>query len=162
MRDRVFTNAEIEVLCRLYEDCALTREEESALEKMLEQESDLPETARETLRLMKAQRALAVKANPRKNRWSKVMGVAASLVVGVMAALTFSLIGTGNDNPVTDSDSDAIFVVWQNGRCITGEEARRIALEQECNDLEMMRIVLKSQRELLKVTYASVDPEYVD
>lgn len=155
MTDNRLTSHEIDTLCRLYADGVLSAEEERMLAQVLAQSQGIlsPE-ARKTLRLMKIERSLVAPQVSARTFRHRLAGVAASILIALMAGV--GIIGSSNNAPETD---DAVYVVWRDGRCITGDEAKRIIEDNEKLDMEMLRQVMVKQRELLKVTYASIDTE---
>lgn len=145
-----FTRSEIDALCDLYQDGRLSRNEEKALERILEDSDGLSSIGRETLRLIRAENLLFSHKNRRNRIWRYCVAASVAVIVGCLAYQLLSSPGT---------DDKETFIVWQNGEKITGERARKIAEECQEIDMEMIRQVMKQQREMMKINYASVEVE---
>lgn len=149
-----FNKKELEDLCILYREGHLSREEEKFLHMVLSDSTDLSEEASDTLKLMDAEKLVYSKKRRNfKSRWV-YSSVAASILIACGIAI-----------PVTIHHShktDETFVVWQDGKRITGKEAKEIAEENQRENMEMMRQIMKQQREMMKRNFASVNMDEYD
>lgn len=137
--DDKLTIREIEELCNLYMDCALTSLEEAELEYVLLTTDSDSEIIRETRAVMGLSRELAARPaapaegksgkngkNDKKRRialrrWRRaVTGIAASAAILVASVIGFSSGGA----------SEVEYIAYVGGRQLRGEEAREVAEAQ--------------------------------
>lgn len=130
------TIREIEELCNLYMDCALTSMEEAELEYVLLTTDSDSEIIRETRAVMGLSRELAARPaapangkigkNEKKRRiamrrWrSAVTGIAASAAILAASVIGFSSGGS----------SEVEYIAYVGGRQLRGEQAREVAEAQ--------------------------------
>lgn len=130
------TIREIEELCNLYMDCALTSLEEAELEYVLLTTDSDSEIIRETRAVMGLSRKLAARTaapadgksgkNEKKRRltmrrWrSAVTGIAASAAILAASVIGFSSGGS----------SEVEYIAYVGGRQLRGEQAREVAEAQ--------------------------------
>lgn len=147
----MFSKKEIEALCFLYKEGRLSRSEEKSLRLVLEQTPDLTRVATETLALMDIEdMVFTTKEKKNKKVWKWTFSsIAAAILIacGVALPITIHYYRSADEN----------FVVWQNGEKITGEEAQKLAEESQLEDMEMIRQIMKQQREMMKRNFASVN-----
>lgn len=153
MKYSEFSRKEIDALCTLYEESKLSLEEENSLYILLNQRRDLSPEAVKTLRLMRVERSVVAKNKSGAKPWIKKWAVAAAAAVLVAVSVPY-LISTG------DSPDEAYYVVWQNGKKITGEKAKKMVEESQKIDMEMLRKAMREQREMMRGTYAATDTEF--
>ncbi len=159
------TIREIEELCNLYMDCALTSLEEAELEYVLLTTDSDSEIIRETRAVMGLSRELAARTtapadgksgkNEKKRRltmrrWrSAVTGIAASAAI-----LAASVIGLSSGGA-----SEVEYIAYVGGRQLRGEQAREVAeaqverYRQLERRMDLLREEQKQKLETLK-TYA--------
>ena len=152
---RNFTLRQIEDLCNLYLEGQLSRKEENMLRLILKNARNLPEEGKKTLRIMDYEEKIFTFKKERKTFSWRYSPIAASILI--LIAFTIPFFGDYNQDVNEES-----FTVWQDGRKITGEEARKIAEENQKENMEMMRQIMKQQRELLKRNFAAVNMEDYD
>ena len=151
-----FTHDELSMLCSLYMEGKLSKNEEKQLYLLLEKSVALPDDCENVLNLMKVEEKVFSKRKNKTGRVWKYSSVAASFLVVV------ALIAILQRTPSTSSDNEEIFIVWQDGKKIEGEEARRIAEEEQLKHMQMIREIMKKQREMLKRNFASADLNEAD
>lgn len=147
---------EIETLRNLYIEGKLSREEEKALFLFLSSPHSLSMEEENLFELMQIEKEIfsAVKINKsRKNQFVSL--VAASIILVISLAL-FSSIYLIKDS------KEEIYTVWQNGEKLSEEEAKRVAEENQQQDMEMIRQVMRNQRNMIKRNFASVNMEDYD
>ena len=154
MKDNRLSKEEILQLCQLYMDGQLTKEEENALFLVLSHESALPQEATKTLCLLQAERKVFQTEAIHRRHFLRYSSIAAVLIVLIAIAIPFY----GN----ISTAEDETFVVWQDGEKITGEKARKLVEENQQIDMEMIRQVMRQQREMLKRNFASVNMDDYD
>lgn len=153
MKTHRFTAHEIDTLCCLYLEGKLDIKEEHDLRLLLSNSSDLSEDARQTLSLMKLESAIVNSATSHRKgknfgRWFS--GIAAAAIIAILSIGHFL-----NTSPSTPDED--IYIVWRDGRKITGNEAKLIVEEQERLDMQMFRRIIRLQREQMMGTLAYVD-----
>lgn len=163
--DDKLTIREIEELCNLYMDCALTSLEEAELEYVLLTTDSDSEIIRETRAVMGLSRELATRPaapadgkngkNEKKRRiamrrWrGAVTGIAASAAILAASVIGFSSGGS----------SDVEYIAYVGGRQLRGEQAREVAeaqverYRQLERRMDLLREEQKQKLETLK-TYA--------
>lgn len=154
MKDNRLTKEEILRLCQLYMDGQLTKEEENALFLVLSHESALPQEATKTLCLLQVERKVFQTGAIHSRHFLRYSSIAAVLIALIAIAIPFY----GN----ISTAEDETFVVWQDGEKITGEKARKLVEENQQIDMEMIRQVMRQQREMLKRNFASVNMDDYD
>lgn len=159
------TIREIEELCNLYMDCALTSLEEAELEYVLLTADSDSEIIRETRAVMGLSRELAARTaapangksgkNEKKRRramrrWrGAVTGIAASAAILAASVIGFSSGGA----------SEVEYIAYVGGRQLRGEQAREVAeaqverYRQLERRMDLLREEQKQKLETLK-TYA--------
>lgn len=134
--DDKLTIREIEELCNLYMDCALTSLEEAELEYVLLTTDSDSEIIRETRAVMGLSRELAARPaapadgkngkNEKKRRIAMsrlrgaVTGIAASAAILIASVIGFSSGGS----------SEVEYIAYVGGKQLRGEEAREVAEAQ--------------------------------
>lgn len=163
--DDKLTIREIEELCNLYMDCALTSLEEAELEYVLLTTDSDSEIIRETRAVMGLSRELAARTtasadgksgkNEKKRRltmrrWrGAVTGIAASAAILIASIIGFSSGGA----------SEVEYIAYVGGRQLRGEQAREVAeaqverYRQLERRMDLLREEQKQKLETLK-TYA--------
>lgn len=149
------TLRQVDYLCSLYLEGKLSRKEEKALYYILENAVNLTEENNLVLNLMKAEKKVFSSQKNRKALAWRYSSIAASVLILTSLALPLF-------NGVNTKEKGECFVVWQDGKKITGEEAKKIAEESQKADMEMIRRIMKQQRELLKRNFAVVNMEDFD
>lgn len=152
MNKSEFTKEEISTLCSLFMDGKLSRDEEKFLQLILENTEDLSPQASTVLKLMKAEKNIFSKSrsNNKARRWRYASVAAAILILGGFAISSWIYL-------TPKPEYEETFIVWQDGKRIEGEEARKIAEEEQQRHMQMIREVMKKQRELMKRNFASAD-----
>ena len=150
MKGQEFTTQEIQTLCRLYSQGLLSRKEENLLNKILPLHLDSQEAV-STLEMMETEKLIFSKRKKKLSRIRIYSSVAAAVLI--ICGITIPL-------AVKHSTPDETFVVWQNGEKITGEEARKIAEENQQVDMEMIRQLMRQQREMMKRNFASLNDDF--
>lgn len=150
-----FTHDQIAYLCSQYLAGQLSRLEEKSLYLILKESDSLTDGEREILALIEAESQIyrpTARLKPRKWLYS---GVAAGVCALTAISIPLYLNHLSNQ-------TDETYVVWENGKQITGDEARQKAEEKQKEDMEMIRIMMKQQREMMKRNYASIDADQYD
>lgn len=151
-----FTPQEIDKLCDLYFEGELSVKEEKNLRLLLETTEDLSETGISTLKVMRCESRISrEKKNVKTNRFTWISGIAATLLLG---CLTFGYLL----NSQSRTDSEETYVVWRDGKKITGEEAKMIVDEQERIDMQTLRKIMRLQRQQTMGTMAHVEYNQLD
>lgn len=158
MKDKDLTIDEIKILCELYKEGELNVNEEKALRAVLKSFESLPLEARETLSLMNWEKKLTATGGLKRGSNEKVLKrwwVAATIVL---------LLGIGTSLAIINLNGNVQeeYIVWQNGKKITGKEAKRMVEESQQIDMELLRKVMREQREMIHGFYASTDPEFYE
>lgn len=147
MSNTYFTPEEIDNLCDLYLESALSVKEERLLRSILINGNALSEKAKTVARLIEMERMLVIEHNSEIKRvrsntiihWS--IGVAASLAV--VFAIGWLAIGKVSKEPETH------YAVWQNGVKIYGDQARIIAERNIKKDMEAFNSMIEEQDRLI-------------
>lgn len=147
-----FSSKEMEILRNLYMEGRLSKEEERALYVMLASSPQLSKENLALFHLMKTERK-SFTGNTGKNARRHFFSVAAASIL-LLVSITFFSIGF-----FAPSHQEANYTVWQNGEKLSDEESKKIAEENQQSDMEMIRQVMRSQREMLKRNFASVNME---
>lgn len=154
MTENKFTDQEINHLCDLYLEGQLSREEEKALFKILSEGEALTENAKTSFKIMTAEYSLFDKRTKRKKlRW-----IYSSVAAVALIACSVSIPLAIRHHEV----SKDVYVIWQDGQQITGEEAREMAEESQKQDMEMIRQLMRQQREMMKRNFAIVNMDDYD
>lgn len=154
MKDNKFSNEELIGLCSLFMEGKLTKEEENALYIVLSQEAMLPEECESILKVMQAERNI-FKEKTLNKKLIKLSTVAAAVLALAAIGLPFFC-----DVKYTDKNENC--VVWQDGKKITGEEAKQILEENQRIDMEMIRQLMRQQREMMKQNFGYVNMDDYD
>ena len=156
-----FSDSETELLCRLYMEGRLDRIEEKILFTVLSSRVQCTELMTEVLILMAHEsRAFGHDSANMSASKCKLKKYVVAIAAATVAAVTG--IGVGMVHNLKSSHDEGIFIVWENGKEITGNEARIQAEESEKIDLEELRKVLRDQRKLIQNTYATINPDEID
>lgn len=158
MKNNKFSNEELSKLCHFFLEGKLTREEEKALGLILSQRSSLSEECKSVLKIIASEAKIYKRPYHRKRRILRISGMAAA-AAAVLALIAVALPYRDNINR---ADENERFVVLQEGKMITGEEARKLNEERQRLDMEMVRQVMRQQRELMKQNFAYTNIEDYD
>lgn len=146
---------ELNKLCFLYMEGQLSKNEENCLYEVLNNKEKLEALPESVLHVMRAEKQ-AFKKKGFKSRHKWILSGAAAAIL-VLVAVVLPVFGD-----TSSSDSSDSFVVWQDGKKITGEEAKKMAEESQQIDMEMIRQIMRQQREMMKQNYASVNIDDYD
>lgn len=152
MKEITFTSKESEILCSFYINGMLSRNEEKALFLYLQNVNNLSIKEKQVYNLIKAERNLFLKKT--KNHKKIWIYSSAAAVILAVCGITIPLVLRN------DSHDNEQFVVWKNGVYITGDEAKKIAEENQESDMQMIRQIMKQHREMMKRNMATLDEEY--
>lgn len=152
--NKKFTVREIYNLCVLYNEGKLSKDEENVLYGMLQNRTPLPAYCHQTLISMEVEKNVynpALKVLKKKRSPFLKWSVAA-------AAVLFVAVGAGALIGDKKSD-DSSYVVWKDGKKYTGQEAKEMAEDSQFTDMDMLRTVLRQQKEMMRRNYAINDIE---
>lgn len=150
--DKTFTIRDIYNLCVLYNEGKLSKDEENTLYTLLQNRKPLPAYCHQTLISMEVEKNVynpAVKVLKKKKSPLLKWSVAA-------AAVLFVVIGAGALIGNKKAD-EGTYVVWKDGHKYTGQEAKEMAEDSQFTDMDMLRTVLRQQREMMRRNYATND-----
>lgn len=148
-----FTKKEIKSLCDLYMEGELSRKEERMLFLLLDSLDNISPEQKLIRNLMIAEKKIFINDSAKKPRHWIYSGIVASLLV--LCSISIPLIWRSDFN-------EGSYIVWQNGEKITGERAKEMVEEKQFEDMEMIRKIMRQQREMLKRNFASVNMEEYD
>lgn len=155
MSNKELSSKEIENLEILYLNGELTKEEEKALFLVLNSTEKLSGKGKSLLEMMKIEKKIYDGSRKRSYKsYYFSMAAASVILLFSVGLLTFHNLGFGQ--------KEETYIVWQNGERLSEDEAKKIAEEQQQNDMEMIRQVMRCQREMIKRNFASVDMENYD
>lgn len=154
MKHHKLSPQELKILEDLYMEGALSREEEKALYLILESDPDLSRKDKDFFKILEIERKVFATSSQKKNFRIPYMAAAAVLMVFAVAFISIKF--------SYSSPAGSEYTVWQNGEKLSEDEAKKIAEENQQIDMEMIREVMRNQREMLKRNFASVNMEEYD